>query len=306
MGSQASKYDAGKHPSIALNNKGQVLEVHQSEHKKELWYHVGLLEGNTLKFGSSYCYDKGVKPSVALDDFGNIIAVHKSDNRPALFYRCGKISAVDKRVQWNPHVSFSNYDQGVQPYIALSDSGYVVEVHKSENRDVIWYKVGKLKEGSVEWQESVKLCYGSFPSISIDTLGYVLEAHQSPEDANLICTVGKLSSETLKITWGKSQVYERGFYPSVFLHNTRKLAIGVNKSVSGETLCYQVGKVDTNELTVTWTESVQYDEGTKPMITMDGLFNILEVHKSESLDSLWCRIGTCDEQCNVNWLKTDT
>jgi len=305
VGSAASKYDYGKTPSVAINTKGYVVEIHQSQRKKELWYHVGLIQEDNVHLGPSIKFDKGQQPSVTMDDAGHIIEVHNSDNRPALFYRAGTIDIQNQKIKWSA-VSFTNYDAGVSPTVAMNNVGHVVEIHKSENRDLLWVKYGKHNpsEGSVGWTESVRLVggRGTSPSVSIDDVGFVVVAFSGSE-SKLYCVLGKLNYEKSKIEWEQCVKYGTGFTPSIFLHNSRRVILEVHKSPTEDEIFYKVGKLDSKEKTITWSDTVGLDEGITPRIAMDGLFNIIEVHKSEVVDSLWCRIGKCDEKNNVSWIK---
>ena len=61
----SEQYDSGVAPSVAINDKGQVLEVHQSQGYNTLYYHQGTLDRTTLSMGESVYYGDGSNPSAA-------------------------------------------------------------------------------------------------------------------------------------------------------------------------------------------------------------------------------------------------
>jgi len=50
------------------------------------------------------------------------------------------------------------FDVGVTPAVAINSSGVIVEVHKSEAKDNLWYWVGRLMPMTheIEWSSHAK------------------------------------------------------------------------------------------------------------------------------------------------------
>ncbi len=76
------KYDKGDHPSIALNNKGKVFELHETYSGTSLWYNVGRIEDSSISFpGEAKHYDEGHNSFI---DNSNFVAMHKSNSSDTL------------------------------------------------------------------------------------------------------------------------------------------------------------------------------------------------------------------------------
>jgi hypothetical protein len=49
----------------------------------------------------------------------------------------------------------------------LNDNGFLVEVHKSQNADTLWYHVGQVSaDGEIAWSPSRQYDNGILPSIA--------------------------------------------------------------------------------------------------------------------------------------------
>jgi hypothetical protein len=135
-------YDSGVHPWVAMNNLGQIVEVHQTQGGAKLWYHVGQLNADqTIDFGPSYQYEDGVLPAVALNDQQQLIEVHQPFDTQAMLYCTGLLSADQQKVVWS---ASKQYDEGYSPRVAVNNQGVVREVHKSQNQNTNWYHIGQL------------------------------------------------------------------------------------------------------------------------------------------------------------------
>jgi hypothetical protein len=143
------QYDNGVTPAVAVAGQ-TVVEVHQSENNDNLFYHVGTIQaGGQINWGPSRGpYDHGVTPAVAVAA-QTVVEVHKSENNDNLFYRVGTIQAGGQ-INWGP--SRGPYDNGVTPAVVIGSAGQtVVEVHKSENNDTLWYHVGTIQGNQINW-----------------------------------------------------------------------------------------------------------------------------------------------------------
>ena len=139
-------------------------------------------------------------------------------------------------ISWKPS---SKYDSGKDPQIAVDASGsIVVENHKSENEDTLWYHVGKFDGSTIHWGQSHKYDNGISPSIAISTSGLVvIECHQSQNDETLWYHVGRVDGDN--ITWGSSHKYDSGTSPSIAI-NDNSMIVEVHEAGSSA-LAYRVG-----------------------------------------------------------------
>ena len=130
--------------------------------------------------GSPFCYtmltfqyDSGAaNPRVAVDSrrlASTLRVVEMHDNDKKLWFRFGTIRNA-KVIEWD--ASATNFDSGVTPDVALSGDN-VVEVHKSENNDGLWTRIGKRVFSStsgttVQWNgDAQKFDEGTNPAIAI-------------------------------------------------------------------------------------------------------------------------------------------
>ena len=103
------------------------------------------------------------------------------------------------------------YDHGVTPAVALQF--WLVEVHKSQNNDTLWYRVGTQLQGDqIIWGPSRQYDHGVTPAVA--TAGQiVVEVHKSENNDTLWYHVGTIQGD--RINWGPSRQYDHGVTPAV-------------------------------------------------------------------------------------------
>jgi hypothetical protein len=157
-GTTRSEYrrDLGYHPAVAINGRGQIVEVHDSG-AGALWYWTGTYgaDGRVtwLRHGR---YDTGQTPAVALNDDGQLVEAHQSQGATTLWSHVGRLGA-DGEISWSPS---RQYDSGVLPSVAFTDpSGTAVrEIHRSQSNDQNWQWNGVIDAGGaqVNWSGNAK------------------------------------------------------------------------------------------------------------------------------------------------------
>jgi hypothetical protein len=80
-------------------------------------------------------------------------------------------------------VAARQYDQGVTPAVATAGQT-VVEVHKSQNNDTLWYHVGTIQGNQINWGPSRQYDHGVTPPVVIAGQ-IVIEIHQSENNDTL-------------------------------------------------------------------------------------------------------------------------
>lgn len=150
------KRDAGSNPAVAMNGRGQVVEVHDSG-SGHLWYWSGRYEPDgTVTWLRHGRYDSGVTPAVALNDHGDVVEVHQSQSATTLWYRTGKL-ADDGEITWSPS---RKYDNGVLPTIRFADASgtRLREIHRSQSNSQNWTWTGTLDRAArtVAWTGNAK------------------------------------------------------------------------------------------------------------------------------------------------------
>jgi hypothetical protein len=144
--------DVGANPAVAINARGQVVEVHDSG-AGALWYWTGTYgTDGRITWARHGRYDSGVTPAVALNDNGQLVEVHKSQNADTLWYHVGQLG-VDGEITWSPS---RQYDSGVLPTVSFVDAGTVREIHRSQSNDQNWDWHGTLDAGAltVSWNSA--------------------------------------------------------------------------------------------------------------------------------------------------------
>ena len=195
-------------------------------------------------------------------------------------------------------------DDGVQGKVALNDHNVLVEVHKSQNEDTLWYHVGTINPGrkTISWGSSHKYATGVNPSVAIRSDGIVVGVHKSPNEDTLWYRVGSVNTANKTISWNDGIHYATGVHPSVAVSSDGTV-VGVHKSPNEDTLWYRVGTVNAAKKTVSWTDGIHYATGVQPSVAMlsDGT-TVVGVHKSPSHDTLWYRVGSVNAaKKTISW-----
>jgi hypothetical protein len=143
--SPAYALDGGRNPQVAINDLGQVVEVHETNNVfgHKLYYHLGHLRQSTDNPNQYYLisdsgangieYNEGRFPQITLDNQGNVIEVHQASRNNDLHYRRGKLNNAGTRINWAPAASNGRYvtGNGRSPSIAQNGAGFVLEAHSS-------------------------------------------------------------------------------------------------------------------------------------------------------------------------------
>jgi hypothetical protein len=275
----AEKYDSGDNCSVATNSQF-AIEVHNSENFSDIWYHIGKINGATIDWEESHKYSNGYHPSIAVNNNNVVVEVHETSNilTDSLYYKVGTI-LNGETVDWGED---DKYDSGKQPSISINDYGVVVEVHKSESINTLYYRVGQINDKKIQWGDSHKYDDGVMPSVSINNDGLVVEVHKSESNHKLWYRVGEIKG--YNITWGESHEYQDGIAPNIGITNDG-LVVEVHESEGSSGLWQLTGQVNGN--LITWGTSSNFDSGSKPKmgISLDGEVAV-QVHKGDSSE-LW-------------------
>ncbi|OUL29616.1 hypothetical protein BV378_05380, partial [Nostoc sp. RF31YmG] len=131
-----------------------------------------------------------------------------------------------------------DYDDGIQPSVAVTNDGLVLEVHKSQSHDTLWYHVGKVNGDNVDWGGSVQYDNGVQPSVAITNDGLVVEVHQSQNSKTLWYRgTGQVNNNTID-GWDdkkKSQNYGDGTSPRVACNG--EFAVETHSGADDQLLC---------------------------------------------------------------------
>lgn len=124
-----SKYDGGIWPSIAVNDAGIVVEVHQHPTEERIYYRSGTVSGTKI----NWAHDKGVelfngtRPRVALNNRNLVVVSYYNGER--IVVKAGTASGSSISMTG----SISSFDGGASPSIALTDDNIAVLVWEVPN-----------------------------------------------------------------------------------------------------------------------------------------------------------------------------
>jgi len=166
-------WDAGFHSSIAVNDSGVIVGVHETGNSSTgMYYRVGHLTdpaaGNySVTWDSGFYgihYDDGINPHIALNNRNEVVEVHQVSGENLLHYRRGTVSGGT--------INFAGsqrYDNNAnRPAAALLDTGLVVEFHANAG---LFTRTGRLSPSNpagIEWSNSVNIDIdrSTFPAVA--------------------------------------------------------------------------------------------------------------------------------------------
>jgi len=173
---EAKWLDSGFHSSIAINEKGVIVEVHESGSGGEgLYYRVGRLANpaggdfNIIWESGAYGqhYDDGINPHIAINNLNQVVEVHQVTGEDLQHYHRG-IVLSSGIIDFRGSQRYEN--NGYNPSVALLDNGLVLELHAD---DGIYARTGILSQSNpalIDWTNSVKIS-GQYGPTAIATNG---------------------------------------------------------------------------------------------------------------------------------------
>ena len=179
------EYDNGKSPSVAISDNGTVVDVHVTGNRRKkdnLYYRIGDMKSRTVSFTSSKEYAIGTNPSVALNSTGQVITVHsKGKTQQCCIGNIIEDSYGKKSINFVSHSA--DFGHGLASSIALLDSGHLIEAHRSERSDTLWFHQGTLKNAKPMGPSRTYGDKGANPSVaaaaSTGSEAFVVEVHES-------------------------------------------------------------------------------------------------------------------------------
>jgi hypothetical protein len=176
-------WDRGFHTSIAINDNGVIVGVHESSSSTGFYYRVGQLRNPaggdyTIVWSSGSTgvkYDDGVYPHVAINNHNQVVEVHQVTKESLLHYRRGTVG--EGKITFAESQRYDN-DAG-QPAVALLDSGLVLEVHTGDGLNSRTGKLDPSNSALIEWSPSAKNSGWGIQYPTLATNGrYAFQTHQ--------------------------------------------------------------------------------------------------------------------------------
>jgi hypothetical protein len=106
-------------------------------------------------------------------------------------------------------------DRGETPAVAMNDHGQVIEVHKSESHNTLWYWTGQMQDdGTVIWKHHGRYDDGRDPAIALNNHGWFVEIHRSHSDGDLWSWVGHIGEDG-DLHFGENAEFDAGRIPTI-------------------------------------------------------------------------------------------
>jgi hypothetical protein len=192
-------WDGGFHTSIAINDNGVIVGVHESNNtgNNNLHYRIGQLRNPaagdyTIHWNSGHLgirYDAGINPHIAINNNNQVVVVHEVPpiagvESGLLHYRRG---TVNFSAEGNATIDFGGsqrYDSdAAHPAVALLDNGKVLEVQVRPTYRELYSRVGWLSPSDaaiVHWSPSTSVTRDEaalqYPALAANGT-YAVETH---------------------------------------------------------------------------------------------------------------------------------
>ncbi|KUL31960.1 PI-PLC domain-containing protein [Actinoplanes awajinensis] len=191
--------DTGSNPAVAINARGQVVEVHDNG-AGVLWYWTGVHGADgSLTWRRHGRYDTGKTPAVALNNDGTVVEVHQAPTGNALWSRVGRLDDAGE-ITWS---ASAKYDTGVLPTIAFPDlaGSAVREIHRSQNGSQNWDWTGTAGATAVAWGAHATTADPRFPTTTATVDGHSVT----------VAAAGSLTAATDRVAAGPIRLPQLAF-----------------------------------------------------------------------------------------------
>jgi Phosphatidylinositol-specific phospholipase C, X domain len=152
-------WDGGFHTSIAMNDKGVIVSVHESNSlsNNQLYYRVGHFRNPaggdfTVAWDSGNlgnAYDVGINPHIAINNANQVVQVHQVPGSALLHYRRGIVSGG--KINFGESQRYDNAAD--RPAVALLDNGTVLEMHCSGGLSSRTGKLNPSNSAIIDWSD---------------------------------------------------------------------------------------------------------------------------------------------------------
>ena len=271
-------YDGGADPSVAVNKRGTILEVHKLGFT--LYSRVGRPNQMTVIWGPTAEYTSGITPNCAINNNDVAIEVHKNEAGTTVYAMVGIVSGTS--VSWGKS---KDYDSGKTPDVAINDSNKAVEVHKTQNpfSDGLYCSVGTVNttDKSVKFGSSSRFADGDYPKVAMNNGGTVVTVYNGADPkTELRYRVGTLSGSEVK--FGTSYAFGKGSQADVAIADDGMVVVSFKDGVN---LYQRVGRI--TGTAISWEgPQLYYDDGSYPSVSIAGNLSV-EAHEGELLKRLW-------------------
>ena len=286
-------YIKGVYPSVATNSRGDVVCVHNSLVEDYIYYAVGKLENDTVKWVFKDYICTGAYPKVVINEDRQVVMMYNySKSSSTIRYRTGTF--IGSSITWQ-----DEYDAcgGRFPSLAMSGIKILVVFQASSN---IHYSYGYIESNNatITWMQidAALRINASYPSVAMnDRLAVVLYS-DGYRNSNLLSVVGDIGDSIL---WGEAQDDTKytqkmskntdssmfhGDYPSVILlkdESNTVVSTLQRGMMAGRSLYARCGQVLCSEKKIKWHEK-------KPGNYVHGCYSSLAAVKGQAFVEMHC------------------
>ena len=135
---------------------------------------------------------------------------------------------------------------------------------------------------------------GSHPTVSMNNESTIVVGWASTASTNLYYKVGVADADGQAWQWGGQDHYDGGNAASLAVNNSN-VVVDVHRSSTGSNnLFCRVGAVDVSSRSISWGESIKFDGGGDPYVSLNDNNRVIAVWSSTNSTNLYYRSGTVD------------
>src|ERR1041385_3808791 len=123
-GDNRKSYTGGRQPAVAMNGRGDVVEVHKREGGDKLFTIYGTLSGTSILWNESEGYSDGHDPAVAVNFNRQVVSVYAKDS-DEVKYRRGTVDTANREIVFSAEQALGG---GHFPRGARDAAGNVIAV----------------------------------------------------------------------------------------------------------------------------------------------------------------------------------
>ncbi|WP_064745860.1 hypothetical protein [Lysobacter antibioticus] len=243
-------------------------------------------------FGLGLKYaDAGTHPHVALGDDGRVLAVCQ-DQGITLSYRTGRLDQM--AIVWGDG---ADYGRGQRPAIAMQGD-YLVEVHRGEDRDGLYSRIGVWNRDGVAFGQARRYASGTKPSVAMNR-EWVIEVHESSWNRTIWCNIGRFVLDRDEIDWNGNLYLGDGNRPSVAINQAGQI-VTAHESDDGD-LYLRVGRIEAldaehgQDPQIVWDAPQRYAAGARPCVALNHDGDVIAVHEAGDGTALMQMFGSIVE-----------
>jgi hypothetical protein len=238
-GDNRKSYTGGRQPAVAMNGRGDVVEVHKREVGDKLFTIYGTLSGTSIAWNKSEGYSDGHDPAVAVNFNRQVVSVYAKDS-DEVKYRRGTVDTTNKEIDFNAEQDLGD---GQFPKVAMDDAGNVIAVWERsvDGKPKLRCAVGKLSSDAakITWGTVTDLvAEGGFrPCVALTNDGFVVAIYNQATitnelSVNLKQLSGRLDAANKSVAWQPAMYFDDGIHSSVAAAGTTAVRIAQGELVN--------------------------------------------------------------------------